>query len=350
MSKGKAKQFTKNRQQQSDKGKPSGQSLHRSEELKQAKIKKELPDTIPGGPKFEWSFKNPKFRAVLLFAFFVISFLFVWKQPEVKSLDPWYEAYFMVDSSMKVTDPILKRQLLNDGGDRLRELVKEYPYHAKLHLLLGIYFEVAGKWDSAIVEQKESMKLGAGGTINPVTQDAARQLLISYLNKSNQQIADGDFTGARKTIDDAISQKLNSPDLLNQIAVFFHRQGNLDSAAYYYEKVLAVAPQHKAASANLGMIYFISGNNLFKSGRLDQAILHYQKSIELSPSNADAYSNMGFIYSQQNKMKDAIAAFQKSLETKPDNQNAIRGLITCYKRTGETRLADELMKKYGINQ
>ncbi len=350
MSKGKGKQFSNNRQLHSPQGKPTRQPQQRSEESKPSKIKMEQPASFPEGPKFEWSFKNPKFRASLLFAISVIAFLFVWKQTEVKSIDPWYEAYFMVDSSMKVDDPILKRQLLNDGGERLLELTKKYPYHAKLHLLLGIYYEVAAKWDSAIVQQKEAMKLGAGGSINPITQDAARQLLISYLNKSNGQMEEGNFIAARNTIDEAISLNFNSPDLLNQIAVIFHRQGNLDSAAYYYEKVLAIAPHHQSASANLGMIFFIDGNNLYKSGRLDQAVLKYQRSIQLSPSNPDAYINLGYIYIQQNKLKDAITEFQKSLELKPNDKNAIRGLITCYKKTGENTLANELMKKYGIIQ
>lgn len=300
--------------------------------------------------KFEWKFQNPKFRASLLFIGFVIFFLLIWKEPEVKSIDPWYEGYMLVDSSMKVSEPQLKKELLNQGGEILRDMVKEYPYHSKVHLLLGIYYEVSGKWDSAIAEHSESMRLGAGGTINPIEQDAKRQLLICYLNKSNQQLQLAQYSEARKTIDQAIFQNLNHPDLDNQIGIIFHRQAMLDSAEFYYKKVLAIVAQHESASANLGLIYFIHGNNLLKAGKNDQAILKYQQSISLAPKNPDSYINLGYIYSQQNKLDDAVKIYQKALEIKPGNKFAINGLINIYRRKGDLRTADALAKQYGLNQ
>jgi len=321
---------------------PSNKPLQRVE--REQKQVSELP-----GIKFEWKLRNPKFRSSLLFFVFVLFFLLVWKEPEVKSIDPWYEGYMLVDSSMKVSDNQLKIELMNQGGDILRELVKEYPYHAKVHLLLGIYYEVSSKWDSAIAEHSESMRLGAGGTINPIEQDAKRQLLICYLNKSNHQLQLGEYTNARRTIDDAILQNLNHPDLDNQIGIIFHRLAMLDSAEYYYNKVLAVVPKHESASANLGLIYFIHGNNLLRSGKYDQAILKYQQSIQLSPKNPDTYINIGYIYSLQSKLDDAVTAYQKALEIKPDNKFAVNGLINIYKRRGDKRNADALAKQYGLN-
>ena len=224
MGKNKGKDTSKHGNQRIVPSRQQNQPVRYSKENKQEQIKIEKPEPEPPKPKFVWSYKNPKFRASLIFTFFVVFFLLVWKEPEVKSIDPWYEAYFLIDSSLKVADPAVKNQLMNDGGEKLRVLVKKYPYHAKVHLLLGVYYEVAGQWDSAIAEHKQSMKLGAGGTINPIEQDAARQLLICYLNKSNQLLQYGDFSGARKILDEAKAQRLNNPDLENQIGIIFHRQ------------------------------------------------------------------------------------------------------------------------------
>ncbi|OGU12351.1 MAG: hypothetical protein A2X61_01245 [Ignavibacteria bacterium GWB2_35_12] len=327
-----------------DKAKQPSTKPLQKQEKEQKKVSEEP------GIKFEWNLRNPKFRTSLLFSVFVIFFLLVWKEPEVKSIDPWYEGYMLVDSSMKVSEPQLKKGLLNQGGDILRELVKEYPYHSKVHLLLGIFYEVSGQWDSAIAEHTESMRLGAGGTINPIEQDAKRQLLICYLNKSNHQLQLAEYANARKTIDDAISRSLNHPDLDNQIGIIFHRQALLDSAEFYYNKVLAVVPNHESASANLGLILFIRGNNLLKDGKYGQAILKYQQSISLAPKNPDAYINLGYIFFLQNKLDDAVKVYQKALEIKPDNKFAINGLINIYKRKGDNRTVDALIKQYGLNQ
>ncbi|TAL69515.1 MAG: tetratricopeptide repeat protein [Bacteroidetes bacterium] len=346
MKKDKDKGFQKKIKQNLDKS-----SQHQSKPVqKTGTEQKPKHDFVHSGIKFEWNIRNPKFRSSLLFLIFVIFFLLVWKEPEVKSVDPWYEGYFLVDSSMKVNDPLLKKDLMNQGGDRLRELVKEYPYHSKVHLLLGIYYEVSGQWDSAIAEHKESMRLGAGGTINPIEGDAKRQLLICYLNKSNQQLQLAQYIEARKTIDEAFANNLHHPDLDNQIGIIFHRQAMLDSAEFYYNKVLSESPQHQSASANLGSICFIKGNNLLKANKLDQSILMYQRAVALAPNNSDALINLGYVYSLENKLDDAQKSYQKALDVKPGNKIAVSGLINIYKRKGDNRTADALIKQYGINQ
>ncbi|MGA2297075.1 MAG: tetratricopeptide repeat protein [FCB group bacterium] len=299
--------------------------------------------------KINWSINNPKIRLLIPFLFLIILYLFVWTKPEIKSIDPWYEAYMLVDSSTRETNPVEKQTLLNNGGNRLKELAQKYPFHAKVHLLLGVYYNQVQQWDSAIAEQKEAIKISAGATINPVELDAARQLMVAAFNKANIYLNRNDFVNARKALDIGLQYNPNNPDLLSQLGAIFHKQGIVDSAIYYYETVLNINPQSEYARNNLALLNFQLGNNNINSGNFEKALTYYQKSASLSPKNPDVFSNIGIILSRQNKNEEAIQNFQKALEINPNHTTSINNIIAVYNKIGDKRNADLYKKKYNIN-
>jgi hypothetical protein len=121
-------------------------------------------------------------RAFFVPTLFIIGYLFFWNAPKIHLMDPWYEAYHQVNLAMNTQDPVMKRQLLDQGGGALKELCRKYPYHARVHYLLGCYYDYTGNYDSAIVHAKEAIRLGSGATVNQV-DDIAAQLLISSTSK-----------------------------------------------------------------------------------------------------------------------------------------------------------------------
>ena len=69
-------------------------------------------------------------------------------------------------------------------------------------------------------------------------------------------------------------------------AAAFHAQGaNLDSAAYYYELLLELEPQHPAAINNLGDLYE-------NTGRYEDALELYRRSVALDPGLATPHFNL----------------------------------------------------------
>jgi hypothetical protein len=127
-----------------------------------------------------------KFKVSIPFILALVLYSLIWIVPAAPPvIDPWYAAVQLVDSSKKVNDPLLKEKLLTQGGNELRELVRLYPYHARVRFFLGYYYFSVDKWDSSLIEFKEAARMDSGATINPVWPDAHKLLIKAALNKCN---------------------------------------------------------------------------------------------------------------------------------------------------------------------
>ncbi len=297
------------------------------------------------GPKFEFSIKNPKFRALLPFAAAVIFFLLIWTEPKTEVRDPWYEAAYLIDSAKKVNDPQLKQKLLDKGGSQLQDLVKKHPYHARVHFLLGYYYLSVGKWDSAIARQKQAYKMDSGSTINPVYHDAKRQLILAVINKSNEYAKQGDFQKALETLNTAKEYDPHSAQLRTQYGVIFHRQGKLNKARNYYEKALQYNKNHRPAIQNLGLLYFQLGNNRLMQNNYTEAINLYNKSVSMQYNKPQLFNNLGIAYMRSGQNNEAIKAFEKTLTINQNEQTALRNLTKLYSQQGNIQAASKYQKR-----
>jgi hypothetical protein len=124
-------------------------------------------------------------KALFFPALFMTGYLFFWNAPQINLRDPWYEAFSQVNAGTKTHDPVIKKQLLDRGGGALRELCGKYPYHARVHYLLGCYYEYVGNDDSAIVHAREAIRLGSGATVDQVDGMAAELLISSTTRKAS---------------------------------------------------------------------------------------------------------------------------------------------------------------------
>jgi tetratricopeptide (TPR) repeat protein len=319
------------------------QKVNNSKEKKKKSIISNKPENKSGSNlsqlKFSLSFKDPKFRAFLPFAIAIIIFLWIWTKPGDEVVDPWYKAALKVDSSRKTFDPALKVKLLNEGGDELRELVKKYPFHARVHYLLGFYYMTAQKLDSAITEFRTTIKIDSGATINPVAPDAARSLVSIVINKSNLQIQQHDYKNALETLGLVNDFAASSPDILNQYGYIFHSQGMLDSAIYFYDKVLKIDPNYNQTLKNMALAYWVKGNAELNMKKPIIATDFYNKALIYDKSNADIYTNLAIAYIQQNQVEKAVDFFMKSIEINPNNKIALQNLINIYTKKGDENSA-----------
>jgi serine phosphatase RsbU (regulator of sigma subunit)/Tfp pilus assembly protein PilF len=108
-------------------------------------------------------------------------------------------------------------------------------------------------------------------------------------------------------------------EALNNIGYVFKRNGEVDSAVYYYQKALKIAKDindYKGASIrcnNLGVIY----DNL---GDFEKAKQYYKKALSMSQLLGDSslialnYNNLGFLYDKEGLLKESSNYYFLSLK------------------------------------
>ncbi|MFH1051742.1 MAG: tetratricopeptide repeat protein [bacterium] len=228
------------------------------------------------------NFKNKKFLAAIPFVLAILIYACIWLfEPGEPVVDPWFAAVKLVDSSQKATDPTLKQNLLNEGGNELRHLVKIHPYHARVRFFLGYYYFVTQNWDSSLSELKEAARLDSGSTINSVWPNAHDLISKAAINKSVLSMNQGKLQEAKQLL--------------------------LDAYPYY--------PQNPLLNKYIGNVYF----NL---GEYENAFRHFSVSLQGNQNDADVANMLGVLYKMKGDMNNAKAYFQRALQINPNHQGA----------------------------
>ncbi len=158
------------------------------------------------------------------------------------------------------------------------------------------------------------------------------------------------------------SMSMSSVARTFELAVRFHRAGNLHQAELLYRQILQIDPQNADALHLVGVIAHQVGRNdvaidymqqalrlhpefpevhnnlgtaLAAQGRLEEAVASYQHSLRLKPHQADAYYNLGNALKDQRKVEEAIGSYQQALRLKPDFAEAYNNLGIVLKDQGK---------------
>ena len=159
--------------------------------------------------------------------------------------------------------------------------------------------------------------------------------------------------------------------------VYFFQMVERDSAAFYAEKAVELAPTWIRPYSNLAYFYTTgfncSGNGLekakyylkladkvdstasqsnylhiknwasyyYRSGQLDKAISAYEKAIAIDSSKVSAQSNLGNVYVSQENFAGAEAQYKKAIELDPTNRIISSNLGIVYFRTDRFEEAEE---------
>jgi len=208
--------------------------------------------------------------------------MIIWFKPyNVNLNDPWFEGAILINSARNVTDTNQRKVLLDKAGKILGEQVRKHPYHARVHYIYGVYWFNRQNWDSAIFQQKEAIRLGAGGTVNEVEYVAQEMLNAALSNKVSPLINTGNLKEAASVLENA-----KTPEMFNKVidkykGIIFSRQGNADSALFCYLRYKASDPNDADNLANIAISY--SQKNMRDSARV-----YVNQALKLDPKNANA--------------------------------------------------------------
>ena len=209
-------------------------------------------------------------------------FMIIWFKPfNVNLKDPWYAGAQLIDSSRKVLDTNQRKLLLAEAGKILAEQVQKHPYHARVHYIYGFYWFDRQNWDSAIFQQKEAIRLGAGGTVNQVEYSAQEMLNLALGNKVTSFINAGNLKEAADVLEYAKTPEMFNPGIDKYKGVIFSRQGNPDSALFCFLRYKAANPNDANNLTNIAISYN-------QKNMRDSALVYINQALKLDPTNANA--------------------------------------------------------------
>lgn len=102
----------------------------------------------------------------------------------------------------------------------------------------------------------------------------------------------GDLDRAGAHFEEAARLAPDSPDVLNDRAIYYRYAGRLDDAQNDLEKVVARHPDFALAHVNLGDVYR-------DKGQYDLAVASYRRAIDIDPDLAIAYNNLAWLYADK---------------------------------------------------
>ncbi|MBN2287844.1 MAG: tetratricopeptide repeat protein, partial [Candidatus Glassbacteria bacterium] len=118
------------------------------------------------------------------------------------------------------------------------------------------------------------------------------------------------------------------------MAVFFQRQGDIQSALKEYGQVLELSPYNAEVYSNMGVLY----NQV---GEYDKAVAVLQKALMIDPAYGKAHNNIALAYYNSGQLERALEHFKRAVELEPANLESYNNLGLVYKKMGDFRKAEE---------
>ena len=175
--------------------------------------------------------------------------------------------------------------------------------------------------------------------INPY-QEAAyynTQLGLAYLKQ-------GDRVRAKRKLLIALTQAPELPDVNAAMAYLMEKTGEMDNAAFYYKKAIAVAPNRGESLNNYGAF-------LCRHSNYREAQVYFLKAIHDTQyeHTAGAYENAGLCAAAIPDDKKAIYYFKKALEHDPLRKQSLNELVRIELKRGHKRQAKAFLRHYSAH-
>jgi tetratricopeptide (TPR) repeat protein len=119
-----------------------------------------------------------------------------------------------------------------------------------------------------------------------------------------------------------------------------------EGMAQRLERFARLQPENAQANYYYALSLWKQRKGPEDSGSLAQVESLLQKAVRLDPKLAAAHLQLGILYADRKDFSGAIAAYQKSAEADPDLAEPHYRLVQAYKRTGETRKAQQELQLY----
>ena len=177
-----------------------------------------------------------------------------------------------------------------------------------------------------------------GGVISNDKVSQQEEPPIEQIQSLMDMLSQQRFTQVYEQAQELTKQYSNNLTLWNIMGSAAAQNGQLDQAAFAFDKAITIEPSSADAHNNLG-------NVLRGLGKLEEALEAFNKSISINPEYAEAFNNIGIVLQRQGKLEEALRAFDKSISIKPDYAEAFNNMGIVLQRQGKLEEAIEACNK-----
>ena len=135
---------------------------------------------------------------------------------------------------------------------------------------------------------------------------------------------------ARKSYEQALDIKPDSPEALFSTGMVAKDQGDFDAAAELFAKAAVRRPDFAEALTQLGVVYAIAG-------RHDEAAASCRRAVSVNPQDVEALLCLGVAMYHLGRYGDATVPFDAVIAIDPANSRARYSLGLCKLMLGNTR-------------
>ena len=158
-----------------------------------------------------------------------------------------------------------------------------------------------------------------GGVISNDKVSQQEEPPIEQIQSLMDMLSQQRFTQVYEQAQELTKQYSNNLTLWNIMGSAAAQNGQLDQAAFAFDKAINIEPSSADAHNNLG-------NVLLDQDKPEEAIKAFNEALTIKPDYAEAYYNSGNALQALGMFNDALEAYKKAISYKPDYADAYRGL------------------------
>ena len=254
------------------------------------------------------------------------------------------------DGYIMLSEINLKEGNLREAYEALkycRDKVNDNDAVAKYNVLL------AKLSDEPVKEADSLMNNGLYSQALSVLESASQENLYVILGTARANYFLNNKQAALDGLNKAMTLYPNNADVFYYFAYVFYKEGDIESARKYLDKVFAVNPEHTFAKQLLDLLNKTDADkyanqiiSAFEAQNYDEAMRLTDEALAINPKDAALYYYKGLTYIAMNNYASATAPLYKSIDLDKTNTLAYFYLALSFDKLSEPENALSYYKKF----
>ena len=254
------------------------------------------------------------------------------------------------DGYIMLSEINLKEGNLREAYEALkycRDKVNDNDAVAKYNVLL------AKLSDEPVKEADSLMNNGLYSQALSVLESASQENLYVILGTARANYFLNNKQAALDGLNKAMTLYPNNADVFYYFAYVFYKEGDIESARKYLDKVFAVNPEHTFAKQLLDLLNKTDADkyanqiiSAFEAQNYDEAMRLTDEALAINPKDAALYYYKGLTYIAMNNYASATAPLYKSIDLDKTNTLAYFYLALSFDNLSEPENALSYYKKF----